>query len=61
MATPGTPPIRYYVFWDADSEYAVDNFEFEKFDRSGHLKFLKLQWGTQKSKCENFDKKWQYV
>ena len=29
----------------------------KKIDRTGHLKFLKLQWGTQKSKLKNLDKR----
>ena len=38
MASPPT-----FVFWDADSESDIKNFEFEKIDPTGHLKVLKFQ------------------
>ena len=32
----------------------------KKIDRMGHLKFLKLQWGTKTSNIEDFNKKGSY-
>ena len=46
------------MFWGADSESDIENLEFEKkIDRTGHLNFLELQWGTKTSGLENFNQK----
>ena len=47
-----TPPI--FMSWDADSESDIENFEFEKNNRKGHLEILKLQWVTEKIKIWKF-------
>ena len=47
----------FYVFWDVDSESDIENFEFEKIDRTGHLKILELQWGLQNQNLRILRKK----
>ena len=41
---------HFYVVWDADSEFDIENFEFEKVDRTDYLIFFLITMGDPKIK-----------
>ena len=51
--------IHFYVFWDADSESDIENFEFEKRPHDP-FEICKTTMSTRKPKFENFNKKGSY-